>query len=70
MTEAFFEWLTWSAFAAQIPFAEGDGFVPGVALKVHGDHGINGPQRCGAVASDVGMTGVFTGKQCAARSVP
>ena len=41
MSEAFFEWLTRSAFAAQIPFAESDGFILSVTLKIHGDHGIN-----------------------------
>ena len=32
MAKAFFERLTRSAFAAQIPFAEGNGFVLGVSL--------------------------------------
>ena len=32
MAEAFFERLTRSAFAAEIPFSEGNGFVLGVSL--------------------------------------
>ena len=36
MAKAFFERLTRSAFAAQIPFAEGNGFVLGVALRYMG----------------------------------
>ena len=70
MPEPFFKWFTWSAFSAEIPFAQGDGFILCIALKIHRNNRINRTQRCGAVAADIGMAGMFSGKQRAARSIP
>ena len=37
MIEAFFKWRTFSSLAAQVPFAQGNGFVLARATQVHGN---------------------------------